>query len=179
MNILTDSLWYLDGHHQAFEDRSCNIPSDFQSFQGYNRPEGSKHRRRDVTNLSAGTLDAYSSSLNKLPLQPWFDLDRWKPMRRSVTKLADSMAKYAVYLRERSTAVEEYHTALTPTRSASDCESFCMIPKAVWVEPAITSRYKSLQDCINAAADFEPVLLNDYAPINTRYIQKSIMYMYT
>ena len=128
VNILTDSLWYLDGHHQAFDDHSCNIASNFQSFQGYSRSEGSKHRCRDVTNLSAGTLDAFSSSLNKLLLQPWFDQDKWKPMRRSVTKLAYSMAKYAVCLREKRTAVGEYHTALTPIHSASDCERFCSIP---------------------------------------------------
>ena len=36
------------------------------------------------------------------------------------------------------------------------------------MESAFTSMYKSLQECIDGA---KPMLLNDYAPINTRYVQ--------
>ena len=118
MNVLTVCLSYLDGHHAAFKDRSMDISSDFQSFQGYNKPEASKHRRKDAASLSTGTLDAYSSSLNKLLLQPWFDLERWKPMKRSVTMLKAFRrhAKYTVYLREKCNTVKEHHAALTPLR---------------------------------------------------------------
>lgn len=72
MNVLTECLWYHDGHHSAFKECCIDIPSDFLGFQGYYKPEASKHRRKEAANLSAGTLDAYSSSLNKLLLQSWF-----------------------------------------------------------------------------------------------------------
>ena len=144
------------------------IPSDFQQFQGYNKPEASKHRRKDVANLDASMLDAYCSSLNKLLLQPWFDLQRWKAMRMSVTMLVECMAKYAAYLRTKCELVKKRHAVLTPVCSASDCKSFSVIPKAAWIEPAAASKYRNLQECLNAAKEFEPLLLNDYAPINTR-----------
>ena len=73
VNVLMECLWYLDGHHSTLKDRCVEIPSTFQHLQGYNKPEASKHRRKDATNLDASMLDAYSSSLNKLLLQPWFD----------------------------------------------------------------------------------------------------------
>lgn len=168
VNVLTECLWYLDGHHTAFKDRSVEIPSDFQRFQGYNKPEDSKHRRKDLANLSASTLDGYSSTLNKLLLQPWFDLERWKAMRRSVAVLADGMAKYAGYLKTKCVTIKENHTALTPVRGTSDCESFCVLHKATWVQPSIASRYRSLQDRLDASKEFEPFFLNDHAPSDTR-----------
>lgn len=144
---------------------------DFQHFQGYNKPEASKHRRKDVAHLDASTLDAYSSSLNKLLLQPWFDTKRWMAMR-SVTMLAECMAKYTAYLKTKCDFVKKHHTALMPVCSASDCESFCLIPKPAWVEPWVepltASEYRSLHERIDAAKEFEPLLLNEYAPINTR-----------
>jgi hypothetical protein len=112
VNVLTECLWYIDGHYSAFKDRCMEIPSDFQHLQGYNKPEASKHRRKDVGNLDASTLDAYSSSLNKLLLQPWFDMKRWVTMRRSVTMLAECMAKYAAYLKAKCETIKKHHATI-------------------------------------------------------------------
>ena len=168
VNILTECLWCLDGHHSTLKDRCIEIPSAFQHLQGYNKPEASKHRRKDATNLDASKLDAYSSSLNKLLLQPWFDTKRWTGMRQSTTMLAEYMTKYAAYLKAKCDTVKKHHATLTPVRSASDCESFCLIPKATWVEQLTASKYRSLQKHLDVAKEFEPLLLNEYAPINTR-----------
>ena len=70
MNVLTEYLWYLDGHHSTLKDRCVEIPSAFQYLQGYNKPEASKHRCKDATNLDANRLDPYSISVSKLLLQP-------------------------------------------------------------------------------------------------------------
>ncbi len=42
---LCNVLWFVDGHHMVFSSRSCAIPSLFSGFNGYNRPELSKHRK--------------------------------------------------------------------------------------------------------------------------------------
>ena len=115
VNLVTDCLWYLDGHHQALKDRCMEVPSEFYRFQGYNKPEASKHRCRDIGNLEANTLDAYSSSLNKLLLQPWFDLKGWRTMRTAVTLLAECMAKYAAYLKSKCESVQKHHASLEPS----------------------------------------------------------------
>ena len=101
-----------------------------QHLQGYNKSEASKHRRKDVDNLDACTLDVY---LNKILLQPWFDLKRWKAMRRSVTMLAECTAKYATYLKTKCNAIKKHQATLTPVCIAADSESFCLIPKEAWI----------------------------------------------
>lgn len=147
------------------------IPSEFNQFQGFNKPEASKHKRKEVGNLDASTLDAYSNSLNKLLLQPFFDLKRWKAMRGAVTSLVECTTKYALYLRKKCDSIKTHHAALQPVRSASDHESFCLISEAVWVEPATAMKYRSLQECLDSAKEFQPLLLNDFVPVNARYVK--------
>jgi hypothetical protein len=89
-------------------------------------------------------------------------------MRRSVTMLAECMAKYATYLKAKCETIKKHYVTLTPVRSASDCESFCLIPKAAWVEPLTVSKYRSLQERFDVTKEFELLFLNEYAPINTR-----------
>ena len=49
---LTETLWYVDGHHDVFKNRGFQIPGVFSCFTGYNTPEASKHRKRQVGNMS-------------------------------------------------------------------------------------------------------------------------------
>ena len=169
VNTLTNTLWYLDGHFRALEGRFCHVPDDFKAFEGYNKPEKSKHRRKDITNLSAATLDSYSTTLNQLILHPCFDQEKWKHMKKSVEDLAECMTKYALYLHKQNFVMQENHDASSVVRSISDCESICVLPKAVWVKPELAMKYKNLHDMLLEKCYFEPVLLNDYAPINARY----------
>ena len=69
----TDCLWYIDGHINTLNRRSCSIPNEFLQFQGYNTPVKSKHRKCDPQNLSAAKLDNHSNLINNFLLQPWFD----------------------------------------------------------------------------------------------------------
>ena len=82
--------------------------------------------------------------------------------------LAECMTKCAACLKAKCDTAKKHHATLTPVRSVSDCESFCLIPKATWVEPLTASKYRSLQEHLDVAKEFEPLLLNEYAPINTR-----------
>ena len=87
-------------------------------------------------------------------------------MRRAVTLLEECMVKYAAYLKSKCDSVNKHHAALEPVRSASDCESFCYISKAVWIETETASKYRRLQEGLSAAKEFEPLLLNEYAPVH-------------
>ena len=35
VKAVVGTLWYIDGQHQVFEERSCSIPNVFKSFTGY------------------------------------------------------------------------------------------------------------------------------------------------
>ena len=39
VNTLANTLRMIDGNHQMLADRSCQVPTMFDHFQGYNRPE--------------------------------------------------------------------------------------------------------------------------------------------
>ena len=56
VNALTDILWTIDGHHNELGSQGHKIPSSFSHFNGYNKPELSKHRKRQIGNLSGSTL---------------------------------------------------------------------------------------------------------------------------
>ena len=66
VNILSDVLWYIDGNHHTLKDRGHGVPSLFEAFQGYNRPEISKKRRIDSSKLQSSSLLSYSASLFNL-----------------------------------------------------------------------------------------------------------------
>lgn len=170
VNTLTNSLWYVDGHHHTIESRACQFPVEFKEFQGYNKPEVTKHRRRDAENMCTGMLDSYSVMLNRYLIQPWFSLTAWKPLKDSVLQLADSMNKYAIYLKEKNATVQANHSMLEPVRSPSEAESFCLVKGAQWVKPTVAAQFDALQKHIDSVEEFVPVLINDFAPADARCV---------
>ena len=60
INGFTDVLWCIDGHKRTLASRACK---EFESLLGYNKPKKSKHRRKDVANLSSDVLDHHVSTL--------------------------------------------------------------------------------------------------------------------
>lgn len=61
--MAVDCLWYIDGHHNTLQKQSCPIPQLFHHFVGYNTPKLSKHRKRQVTNMSSAMVSTLASSL--------------------------------------------------------------------------------------------------------------------
>lgn len=123
VNLLTECLWY----HVSWQIPSLHA-FDFQHLQGYHKPEASKHRHKDIGNLNAHILDAYTSSLNKLLLQPWFDMKGWNFMR-SATMLETVWPNMLHTWRQTANAIKKHHAALTPVCSAADSESSCLIQR--------------------------------------------------
>ena len=60
----SQTLWYVDGHHEVLKSRACEIPTIFNGFVGYNIPEMSKHRKRQVGNMSGEVLQQHASSFS-------------------------------------------------------------------------------------------------------------------
>ena len=53
----------IDGNHRTLADRGCQVPTMFEHFQGYNKPELRKKRKIDHTNLNGSEIQAHSVSL--------------------------------------------------------------------------------------------------------------------
>ncbi len=168
VNGLTDCLWYIDGQHSTLGERPCHIPPDLQHFQGYNKPEKSNHRKRTLENLSVGILDHHCTILNSFLLQSWMQSGKWKAFRSVVCSLADSLAKYCSYLKEKNCDVQQNHASPSVVRSRPG--SYCVIKRARWVKPTFAAQYRNLQVHLDAVKEFEPILVNDFAPGDTRYV---------
>ena len=59
----SDAIWYVDGHHHTFAERSLSIPKILSNFVGYSQPEKSKHRKRSTTAMCASTLKSHFQQL--------------------------------------------------------------------------------------------------------------------
>lgn len=56
-------FWYIVGRHETLSSRSCDIPEVFSQFQEFNKPELSKHRKHQHSNLIESELRGLSSEL--------------------------------------------------------------------------------------------------------------------
>jgi hypothetical protein len=51
VKCLADVLWAVDGHEKTLQDIGCGVPEMFKHLKGYNKPELTKHRKRQHDNL--------------------------------------------------------------------------------------------------------------------------------
>ncbi len=56
VKTLQECLWYIDGRHDVFTKDSNPIPEVFSQFVGFNLPEKSKQRKRQVGNIQHSVL---------------------------------------------------------------------------------------------------------------------------
>ena len=55
-----------------------------------------------------------------------------------------------------------------PVREGADSESFVIVPGFAWIKPTFAARYDELERRLMVSLDFQPLLINDYAPADTR-----------
>ena len=115
VNTVSDSLWYINGN---FSSLSSTVPGLFQVFQGYNRPELHKKRKRDESNLKATELTAYSNSLFTLAGMSYMKTNRWKDVNKAVLDLANNLRKYATYLEQKNVKMRQHHKKRSWCRSS-------------------------------------------------------------
>ena len=128
---LRDVLWYINGHHAAFENCSLSIPEIFNSFSGYNTPELSKHRKRRVGNMSYDVLISHVGFLKECLLTSWIQQERWRALREIIDELATSLDDYTTYLCQQSRIVKQKQDSL----SVSDCGIVKLLPINASVRP--------------------------------------------
>ena len=139
---LRDVLWYVDGHHAAFENRSFPIPEVFKQFSGYNTPELSKHRKRKVGNMSYDVLISHVSCLKECLLSSWMQQQRWCALREVIDELATCLDDYTTYLRQQSRIVKQKQDSL----SVSDSGTVKVLPINASVSGRIQPLYSALEE---------------------------------
>ena len=168
---LRDVLWYIDGHHGAFENRSFPIPEVFKAFDGYNVPELSKHQKRKTGNMSYDILISHVDTLKKSLLASWMQQQKWRTLRESVDQLATSLDDYSTYLRQQMRSVKQKQESTISSASISDAGTLKVLPK----NAGVSGRLESLFTTLNEQPVYHRVAVNDFAPMNPKlkyqYIQ--------
>ena len=127
VKALCNVLWYIDGHHETLAVRSCRIPEIFSPFQNYNKPELSKHRKREHTNFSEVDLRGLSSELFVLLLNSYWKRSAWSSFKTHIEALARSLVDYADYLSDQNKKMKIHHSQNLPSRQISQVHLFHLL----------------------------------------------------
>ena len=161
VSALTDTLWYIDGHHAVLSGRSCNISVVFAGYTGYNIPEVSKHRKRVSGNMSADTLRILSNRLFNCLQATYWDRPRWKDFHKDVEMLARSLASYIEYLNEKNKQMKLVHASPVPIQDIGEGLQFSFLP----ISKVKLAQFAVLeQELLSKEAMYESVCLTDYCP---------------
>ena len=161
VNALTSTLWEIDGHHHVLSNQGYKIPSIFSAFEGYNRPEHSKHRKHQLSNLSGAVLKSLSSHLFQCLHGGYWERDCWSPLKGDVELLAKSLAGYRDYLGQSSKKMKLHHSSPTPVRQLSESLSFQFLPKAVSTSMSGLVVLLALRAKLEEISEYEYVSVED------------------
>jgi len=164
-------LWYIDGHHDCLKRQGFSVPTVFAKFSNYNRPELSKHRKREFANLDKSTLQSLSSHLFSCLQHEYWDRQNWKILKHDTVLLAQSISGYAEYLDQSNKRSKNVHSSLVPVHEISDNMSITFLPIVVSRPPLLADLVSKL----DVASDFEYISVDEFCHIDARkryeYIQ--------
>ena len=141
VRALCDTLWYIDGHHDVFHQRAIVIPSVFNPFQGYNCPEKTKHRKRQLTNMASDQLHHLASELLTLLQANYWEREYWREFKGDVAGLMQSLVGYTEYLSQKNKKVKHCHVLTTPVRELSSNLRLKFIPASTITRASISGDY--------------------------------------
>ena len=179
-------MWYIDGNKKTLSDCGYPIPAMFETFEGYNRPEARKKRKRSHENLKASELEVHFSALFSIAGSSYIKPQNWRSIREAVLRLAENLRRYSDYLNKQREIVRgEAKQCCIHT----DVDELTVLKPTLVIKPILAARYKSLHSALLHASDFQPVLLEDQCPADHRkkhYYKegivvpvKSVIYTYT
>ena len=161
VSIMTEVLWYIDGHHEQLSERSTPVPNFFIQFQGYNRPELSKHRKRTLTNLSQCCIELHVNNIAScLQCSYWDTSHVWMNFKVEVSCLLDSLYNYSEYLCKKQKVSVANHRSQTSIRSLPDNIQLIYLPP----NSNFPSKLESLVEAVRNEEEYNYICVNLYTP---------------
>ncbi len=164
VSVLVDCLWYIDGHVHVFEKQSCKFPDFVTQFQGYNKPELSKHRKRVAGNMSASVVEAHSSSLFGCLQSAYWNGSNFQRFKPYVERLAGCLTEYSDKLSSQNKKVKKNHHLPVPVRQLSETLSVSIIKKSGMSYPC----YDKLVQILSNLDSYEHTCLSNISPDQSR-----------
>ena len=139
----------------------CHV---FLQFSGYNRPELSKHRKREFTNLEKSTLRSLSSHLFSCLQDQYWERQNWRALKDDMVTLAQSISGYAEYLDCSNKRSKEVHASPVPVHEIADNMFVTVLPVTFCRPPLLANLISKLEDI----SDFEYVSVDDFCHLDAR-----------
>ena len=159
---LRDVLWYIDGHHSMLEQRSCSIPEPFNKFVGYNTPEKSKHRKRQIGNLSLDALTKHVQALKQSQITSWMQQSRWRELRDCICKLTTVLDDHCTYLQEKCKSMKVRHDSMVVPDT--DSGTVRVLP----TNTSVSCRIAPLDKIMQEKPCYEKVGINDFCSVDPK-----------
>ena len=165
VTTVRDDLWLIDGHWKTLDERGFGVPQLY--VRGSLRVTiilKIKGRKREHGNLNISTLDKIQETLFDATCSYFMKKRSWKSVREIILKLAKNLRKCVAYVRAHETesnamtkktaVADEYHTDITKGTPLTS--------------PSEHAMYKLLNEGIGQREPYQPIFLNDFAPISRR-----------
>ena len=130
MGNLTEILWYVNGHHNAFKGRGFQIPTIFSCFTGYNSFRFLQTQKKEVGNLSGEILDNNAKHLFICLLSSYWAILAWHSFKNDLEYLARSLYVYPDYLGKKSKQLKLLHSQLQPVHTTGENLQCQYLPSA-------------------------------------------------
>ena len=167
---LVDCLWYLDGRKHVLEKQGCKFPNFMCAFEGYNKPEASKHRKRSIENMCSSVLRTHSQSLYSCLQNVYWNRPKFAEFKHSIEQLAASLAQYSDFLTSQNKRMKEVHSSPAPVRELSDSLSVSILKKSGLRYPC----YDNVFQVMKGLEFYQHVCLTDFCPEDHRERYKFI-----
>lgn len=160
VQALSNTLWYIDGQYDTFQKQGYLIPAIFGVFQNYNRPDLSKHRKRQQNNMSGTVLKSLSSHLFTCLQGVYWNRDCWKVMKLDVEQLTNAIEGYSLYLQRSCKKVIHNQSLSSPVREISEHLSFQFLPTS----HVMPDKLKDLHDHLDQLSELVSVPVEQFSP---------------
>ena len=171
VSSLVDCLWYLDGRKHVLEKQGCKFPDFMLSFEGYNKPEASKHRKRSTENMCSSVLRAHSQSLYSCLQNVYWSRPKFAKLKPSIEQLAASIAQYSDFLASQNKRMKEVHSLPVPVRELSNSLSVSIIKKSGLCYPCYDNVFQTMKNL----EFYQHICLTDFCPEDHRERYKFIL----
>lgn len=152
---MRNALWYVDHCHARLIDSGCPIPSQFQTFHGYNNFAKLHHKAPSVTSEK---LNDICGDLAKALSFPSLNNKRNKTLSGHIESLLKCLTKYKDKLdKDNFRHKTVYHERSEPARTvAKDSESIFISSTS-----QINNRYNS---ALNKLGKYQYIDMDNYSP---------------
>ena len=158
-------LWHIDGQHAKLKAQQAPIPECFLQFSGYNDPVS---RKQKPQRLDRAKLETLADDLFDILQQQWMSTYRWQEMKKDIATLADSLQKYAKYLKHQSQVVSTNHKHQESVRDLATSTAPQLLPLKPAVKVTDAAKFERLIQELTSRDKYEPVLLNEMLPSDKR-----------